>query len=236
VDVIVTHGTPGSVAAKQATTTVPIVIAIAGDPVGSGIVASLARPGGNITGSSFFGPQLEAKKIELLKEMLPRITRVGILMNPDNPVFPLMFPAMEATARSIGIGVSQFPVRSPNEFESAFEKMQREDVTAFTVHDEAMLTANVAAIAALAKWRNLLSVGNNELARAGGLIGYGVNFFEIFRRAAALVDKVLKGTKPMDIPVEQAATFHLVINLKTAQALGLAVPPSILLRADEVVE
>jgi putative ABC transport system substrate-binding protein len=145
-----------------------------------------------------------------------------------------MAPAMEATARSLGIGVS--PVRPPNELESAFEKMQTGDVSAFTVHDEAMLTTNVAAIAALAKRHSLLSIGNNELARAGGLIGYGVNFFEIFRRAATFMDNVLKGTKPMDIPIEQATAFHLVINLKTAQALSLAVPPSILLRADEMIE
>ncbi len=236
VDVIVTHGTPGTLAAKQATVTVPIVMAIIGDPVGTGIVASLARPGGNITGTSFFGPELGAKRIELLKEMLPHMTRVGVLVNPDNPYFRLELPALEATARSLSVEVSQFPVRSPSEFEGAFEKMQQEDVKAVTVQDEGMLTANVTAIAALAIRRNLLSMGNNDLARAGGLIGYGVDFFEIFRRAAAFVDKVLKGTKPTDIPIEQAARFHFVLNLKTARALGLDVPTSMLLRADEVIE
>jgi putative tryptophan/tyrosine transport system substrate-binding protein len=219
-----------------ATVTVPIVMAIVGDPVGSGIVASLARPGGNITGSSFFGPELGAKRIELLKEMLARITRVGVLSNPDNPYFRLEIPALEATARSLGIGVSQFPVRSPKEFESAFETMQQEGVKAVAVQDEAMLTANVTSIAALATRRSLLSIRNNELARAGGLIGYGVNFFEIFRRAAAFVDKVLKGTKPTDIPIEQATKFQFVLNLKTAKALDLVVPTSMLLRADEVIE
>jgi putative ABC transport system substrate-binding protein len=236
VDVILTHGTPGALAAKQATATVPIVMAIVGDPVGSGIVGSLARHGGNITGSSFFGPELGAKRIELLKEMLPPITRIGVLINPDNPYFRLELPALEATAQSLGFAVSQFPVRSPKEFESAFEKMQQEGVKAVAVQDEGMLTANVTAIAALATRRNLLSIGNNDLAQAGGLIGYGVNFFEIFRRAAAFVDKILKGTKPTDIPIEQATRFHFVLNLKTARALGLDVPTSMLLRADEVIE
>ena len=236
VDVVVTHGTPGSAAAKQATATVPIVMAIVGDPVGTGIVANLARPGGNITGLSFFGPELGAKRIELLKEMLPRITRVGVLINPDNSYSRLELPALEEIARSLGIGVNQFRVRSPNEFDSAFETMQQEGVKAVAVQDEAMLTANVKAIAALATRRSLLSIGNNELARAGGLIGYGVNFFEIFRRAATFVDKVLKGTKPADIPIEQAARFQFVLNLRTAKALGLDVPTSMLLRADEVIE
>ena len=236
VDVIVTHGAPATLAAKQATVTVPIVMAIVGDPVGLGIVAGVARPGGNITGSSFFAPELGAKRIELLKEMLPRITRVGVLANRDNPYSRLELPALEATARSLGIELSKLPVRSPNEFESAFEKMQKEDVKAVAVQDEAMLNANIKAIAALAIRRNLLSIGNNELARAGGLIGYGVNFFEIFRRAATFVDKILKGTKPTDIPIEQATRFQFVLNLKTAKALGLDVPTSMLLRADEVIE
>jgi len=236
VDVIVTHGTPGTLAAKQATVTVPIVMAIIGDPVGTGIVASLAHPGGNVTGTSFFGPELGAKRIELLKEMLTRITRVGVLVNPDNPYFRLELPALETAARLLGVEVSRFPVRSPSEFERAFEKMQQEDVKAVAVQDEGMLTANVTAIAALAIRRKLLSIGNNDLAQAGGLIGYGVNFFEIFRRAAVFVDKILKGTKPADIPIEQAARFHFVLNLKMARALGLDVPTSMLLRADEVIE
>jgi putative ABC transport system substrate-binding protein len=236
VDVIVTHGTPAALAAKQATLTVPIVVALSGDPVGFGIVASLARPGGNITGSSVFSPEISAKKIELLKEMLPSLARVAFLLNPHNPFFRVELQALEATARSLGVGLSQFPVRSPNDFEKAFDKIQLENLKAVAVEDEAMLNANITAIAALATSRGLLSIGNNEFARAGGLIGFGVNYFAIFRRAAALVDKILKGIKPDDIPIEQATRFDFVLNLKTAKALGLDVPTSMLLRADEVLE
>jgi putative ABC transport system substrate-binding protein len=233
VDVIVTHGTPAILAAKHATVTVPIVMAIIGDPVASGIVASLARPGGNITGSSFFFPELNAKRVELLKEMLPRITRIAILLNPDNPA-NRPDQKVEATARSLGIGLSPVPVRLPNDFEGAFGKMQQDDVSAVVIEDDGLLNANVIAIATLATKRGLLSIGNKELAQAGGLIGYGVDFFTIFRRAAAFVDKVLKGIKPTDIPIEQATKFDFVLNVKTARALGLDVPTSIL--SDEVIE
>ena len=237
VDVIVTHGTPGSLAAKRATATVPIVMAIIGDPVVTGLVASMARPGGNITGQSFFAPELSAKWIELLKEAMPQMTRAAFLVNPDNPIIigPIL-QTMEMTAQSLKVGLQQFPVRGPNEFESAFEKMERGRIEGVTIADEGMLNANSGAIAALAaKWR-LLSIGNAEFARAGGLIGYGVDYFATFRRAAAFVDKILKGTNPADIPIEQATKFEFVLNLKTAQAIGIELPTAILLRADEVIE
>ncbi len=237
VDVIVTHGTPGSLAAKRATATVPIVMAIIGDPVVTGLVASMARPGGNITGQSFFAPELSAKWIELLKEAMPQMTRAAFLVNPDNPIIigPIL-QTMEMTAQSLKVGLQQFPVRGPNEFESAFEKMERGRIEGVTIPDEGMLNANSGAIAALAAKRRLLSIGNAEFARAGGLIGYGVDYFATFRRAAAFVDKILKGTNPADIPIEQATKFEFVLNLKTAQAIGIELPTAILLRADEVIE
>ena len=237
VNVIVTHGTPGALAAKQTTTTVPIVMAIVGDPVAGGIVASLARPGGNITGQSFFNPELSAKKIELLKEALPHMTRAACLLNQDNPGSTVLtLPAMEAAAKSLKMELYQFTVRRPDELKGTFERMEQARVEGFAVDDEGMLNANVGTIAGLAIQRRILSSGNKELTQAGGLIGYGVNVFETFRRAAVFVDKILQGTKPADLPIEEATRFELVVNLKTANALGLAVPPTLLVRANEVIE
>jgi ABC-type uncharacterized transport system substrate-binding protein len=237
VDVIVTHGTPGSLAAKQMTAIIPIVMAAIGDPVATGIVGSVSRPSGNITGLSFFNPELNAKRIELLKEVMPRITRVGVLINADNPagIGPEL-QAMETAARSLKLGLQQFPVREPSEFESAFERMEQGHLEAVEISDDGMFIANARAIAALATKRRLLSVGNKDFAQAGGLMGYGVDFFAMFRRAPVFVDKILKGAKPADIPIEQATKFEFVINLKTAKALGLEFPPTLLVRADEVIE
>jgi putative ABC transport system substrate-binding protein len=237
VDVIVTHGTPGAVAAKQASTTTPIVVATFGDPIASGIVANLGRPGGNLTGQSFFSPEISAKRIELLKETMPRLSRVAVLLNPNNPASsgPELH-AMEGAAQSLKIELQQFPVGSANELESAFEKMQQTHAEAVEIGDDSTFIANNKAIADLSlQWR-LLSIGSKEFAQAGGLIGYGVDFVAMFRRAAVFVDKILKGGKPADIPIEQATRFPFVLNLVTAKTLGLDVPTSLLLRADEVIE
>jgi putative ABC transport system substrate-binding protein len=236
VDVIVTHGSPGSLVAKQTTATVPIVMAIIGDAVATGVVASLARPGGNITGSSFFSPELNAKRIELLKDVNPHLTRVAILFNPDNPSASREVQAAEAAGRSLNMGLQKIPVRGPHEFEAAFDRMEQERVEAVASGDDGLLLATARTIATLATRRRLLSIGNAEFAQAGGLIGYGVDFFAIFRRAAVFVDKILKGTNPADLAVEQPTKFELVINLKTAKALGLTVPDTLLARADEVIE
>jgi putative tryptophan/tyrosine transport system substrate-binding protein len=236
VDVVVTHGTPGTVAAKQATATIPIVIASVGDPVASGIVTGLAHPGENITGSSWFGPDVESKRVELLKEMMPRLGQLAALYNPDNQVTQLDLQAMETTAQKINVGLQQFPVREPREFADAFEKMERGHVEAIVIQDEGMLIANMGALAALAMKQRLPAIGDKSFAQAGGLMGYGVDFVAQFRRAAAFVDKILKGAKPADIPIERATKFELVFNLKAAKALGLDVPTSTLLRADEVIE
>jgi putative tryptophan/tyrosine transport system substrate-binding protein len=235
VDVIVTHGTPASTAAKRATTTVPIVMAIIGDPIASGVVTSLARPGGNITGSSFFSPEISAKRVELLKETMPPLTRVAVLLNPDNPL-TADWQAMEIAAQSLKLQLQRFLVRGPSEFESAFDSMQREHVEAVAMDDDALLVANANAIAALAGKRHLLSIGSTELARAGGIIGYGVDFIAAYRHAAMFIDKILKGRNPGDIPIEQATKFEFVLNLRAAKALGFEMPTPILLRADEVIE
>ena len=236
VDVIVTHGTPGTRAAKGATTTIPIVMAISGDAVATGLVVSLPRPGGNITGSTFFDPELSAKQIELLKEILPRITQVAVLVNPDNPVIGPVFKAMEITAKSLKLGLQQFAVRGPNEFENAFSAMVKTRVEAVAIQEDGMLNANVRTVGDLTIKKRLPSIGNIEVPQAGGLLGYGVNFPEIFRRAAYFVDKILKGAKPADLPVEQPTVFELVINMKTAKALGIQIPQSVLLRANRVIE
>jgi putative ABC transport system substrate-binding protein len=237
VDVIVTHGTPATLAAKQASASIPIVVATLGDPIASGVVASVGRPGGNVTGQSMFSPEINAKRIELLKEIMPRLSRVAVLLNPDNPssIGPELH-AMEVAARILKIELQQFPVRSANEFGSVFDKLKQMHAEAVEVSDEGIFNANIKAIAELSLQRRLLSIGSKELAQVGGLIGYGVDFIAMFRRAAVFVDKILKGSKPADIPIEQAAKFQFVLNLTTAKALRLDVPTSLLLRADEVIE
>ena len=236
VDVIVTHGTPGVMAAKQATSTIPIVIAVVGDAVASGLVESLARPGGNITGLTFFQPELNAKRLELLKETVPDLVVVGVLLNPGNQMNEPVLPEVARVAQSLGIKLLQFNAREPGEFEAAFVDMKATQVRAFVVFDDAMLIGNSEAIATLALKHGLYSCGFLDYAAAGGLMAYGVDFPDMFRRAATYVDKILKGTKPADLPVEQATRFATILNLVTAKALGLIVPPSLLLRADEVIE
>jgi ABC-type uncharacterized transport system substrate-binding protein len=236
VDVIVTHGAPGVLAAKQATSTIPIVVATVGDAVASGFVASLARPGGNVTGLTFFQPELNAKRFELLKETVPDLTDVGILLNPANQGSEPVLPQVTQVARSLKLELHQLNVREPGEFEGAFAAMVAKRVRGLVVFDDAMLIGNARAIAALALKQGLYSCGFLDFAAAGGLLAYGVDFPDMFRRAATYVDKILKGAKPADLPVEQATRFATILNLATAKALGLNVPSSLLLRADEVIE
>jgi ABC-type uncharacterized transport system substrate-binding protein len=206
VDLIVTHGTPGSLAAKQATTTIPIVMASIGDPVVTGVVASVARPGGNITGQTFFNPELRAKRIELLKEVMPRLSQVAVILNADNPAqIGPEFQAMETAARSLEVKLHPFRLREPSELVSAFEKMEQAHVEAVETGDDPLSVGNVGAIVALAARGRLLSIGPEDVPRAGGLIGYGVDFVAIFRNSARFVDRILKGAKPADIPIERRA-------------------------------
>ena len=235
-NLIVTHTTPGGLAAKRATTTIPIVIALIGEAVTAGIVANLAQPGGNITGQSFFNPELRAKRIELLKEVMPRLTQVAVILNADNPSAEPEFRAMKATARSLNIKLLPFRLRAPSELVSAFEKMEQAGVEAVETGDDPLSTLNAGAIAALAARGRLLSAGTEDIPRAGGTMSYGVDVVTTYRHAAVFVDKILKGANPANLPIEQASKFQFILNLKAAKALGLEVPTATLLRADEVIE
>jgi len=237
VEVIVTHSTPGVLAAKQATTAIPIVIATQGDAVATGVVASLARPGGNITGSTFFSPQINAKRLELFKDVLPQAKRFGFLANPDTTVMAReTFKVMSVTAKSLKVELQKFEARVPQEFEGVFAEMARRRVAAFTTMDEPMLAANAKLVVSIAVRHRIAAIGSFLFAEAGALMGYGPDFFALWRRAAYHVDKILKGTKPGDIPVEQATKFELVVNMKTAKALGLTMPPTIMVQATRVIE
>jgi ABC-type uncharacterized transport system substrate-binding protein len=236
IDVLVTYGTPATRAAKQAATSVPIVMAISGDAIATGLIISLNRPGGNITGSTFFNPELCSKRLELIKEAIPHTIRVGVLLNPDNPIHLPCLREMERTAKSINLELEPFQVRSPNEFESAFLAWDTKHVNAMTVIEDAMLIANSKTIVELATKRRLPSIAFKEIAEGGGLMAYGVDFVKPFYRAAYFMDKILNGANPNDLPVEQATKFDLVINLQAAKMLGLDLSPTLLARADEVIE
>ena len=235
VDVIVAYAT-GVPAARRMTMTIPIVMATFGDAVATGIIASLAHPGGNITGSTFFSPELTAKRLELLKEVVPSLTGVGVLLIRDNEMNGPSLEVMEDTAKALGVGIQSFEARGPADFESAFSSWIDEKIGAVVVGDHAFLVANTDVIAALATKHRLASIGPLELAASGGLMAYGVNFSDMFRRAAVFVDKILKGAKPGDIPVEQAAKIQTIVNRKAAKSIGIELPTSLLLRADEVIE
>jgi putative ABC transport system substrate-binding protein len=236
VDVIVAHGTPGVMAARKVTTTIPIVMAVVGDALGSGLVSSLARPEGNVTGSTFFQPELAAKRLELLKETMPGLTDVGILLNPANRMNEPLVPEARQAARSLKLALHEFGARGPAEFDGAFAAMAAKRVGALVVVDDAVLVSSAPALAALALKQRLPSCGWSDFATDGGLMSYGVDFPDLFRRAATFVVKILKGAKPVDLPVERATKFETIVNLKTAKALGIEVPTSILLRADAVIE
>ena len=236
VDVIVTHGTPGALAAKQVTNTIPIVVAVIADPEASGVVASLAKPGGNMTGLTYFTPELSAKRLELLKETMPGLTDVGALLNAINPANAPIVPAVRRTAESLKLKLHEFGVRGADEFEAAFAEMASKRIGALVIIDDANLIANAKTLAQIALRQRLPSSGWTDYAVAGGLLSYGINFPEMFRRAANFVDKILKGAKPNDLPVERAAKFETIVNLKTAKALGIEVSTSLLLRADQVIE
>ena len=237
VDVIVTEGTLAPLAAKQATSTIPIVMNVAGDPLGSGLVESLARPGGNVTGISLMAPDLGGKRLELLKELLPHLGRVAVLWNAANPYAALVYKQTQAAGRTLEIEVQSLEVRGPDEFEDAFEAVRQQHPDALVTVEDPLTGSYRKRIVDFAAVDRLPSLyGNREEVVAGGLISYRANFADLFRRAAGYVDKILKGVKPADLPVQQPTKFELVINLKTAKALGLAFPPTLLTRADEVIE
>jgi putative tryptophan/tyrosine transport system substrate-binding protein len=234
VDVIVTGGSEAARAAKQATATVPIVMATGSDPVKFGIVESLARPGGNVTGVSSISGELMAKRVELLRELLPKISRVAILWD-ETPSARITVQELEAEARSLGIGPHPVGVRGSSDFARAFSEAAR--AHAVIVVASSFMFPERKRIADLAlKHRLPTALGAREYVEAGGLFSYAVNFLDQFRRAAAYVGRILRGARPADLPVEQPTTFELVVNLKTAKTLGLTIPPSLLQRANQVIE
>jgi putative tryptophan/tyrosine transport system substrate-binding protein len=237
VDVIVTHTVPGAIAAKQATSTIPIVITAASDLLAFGLVESLARPGGNLTGLSFFNAELVAKRLELLKELAPSLAKAAVLLNADNPAGrQLILRELEPTAKALKVELLTFEARGPGDFEGVFAAMVSQQIGAAVLHEDPMLNANTKAIVDILARHRLLTCGFPEFAAAGGLMAYGINLPEMDRRAAVFVDKILKGAKPTDLPVERATKFTTIVNLRTARAMGIEMPTSILLRADEVIE
>jgi putative ABC transport system substrate-binding protein len=239
VDIIVTPGnTPATLAAKQATSTIPIVFMAAADPVALGFVASLAQPMGSITGvSSLIGPELVGKQLELLKEAVPKLSRVAVLNNPTRPDIRVFIGEAEVAARSLKVQLHIVEARGPAEFEGAFAAMTKERASAILVLADTIFLFNGRQLVDLAAKNRLPAMyGYRENVEAGGLMAYAPNLVELSRRASTYVDKILKGAKPADLPVEQPTKFELVINLKTAKALGLTIPQSLLLRADEVIQ
>jgi putative ABC transport system substrate-binding protein len=236
VDVLIAHSTLGVRTAAQATKTIPIVIADATDPVAAGLVASLARPGGNITGSTSFQPEIAAKRLELLKEVVPRLKRVSTLFNALSANNEVYIRELEPAAKQMKVELHQFEVRTPEELLGAFAAMAKKRVEAAVIGEDPLLNTNAGAIAALAVAHRLPASGFTNFAGAGGLLGYGANRPLVYGRAANFVDKILKGAKPGDLPIERATKFDLIVNLKTAKALGIKIPQSILVRADKVIE
>jgi putative ABC transport system substrate-binding protein len=236
VDVIVTHGTPGTRAAQQATTTIPIVMAQSGDAVRAGLIVSLARPGGNITGSIIIAPEVNAKRLELLKEAVPRIRRVTAFLNPDTRQSDLVFKQMELTARALGIEVRPAWVRQRDDLGRTFSVLVRARSDGLVIEDDATLASLARPIADLAAKYRLPRATSLDHVETASLLSYGASFTDLWRRAAIFVDKILKGAKPADLPVEQPTTFELVVNLKTAKALGLTIQRSVLIRADRVIQ
>jgi putative ABC transport system substrate-binding protein len=234
VDVIITAGTLAPLAARQATTTIPIVMSAAGDPLGSGLVASLARPGGNVTGISLMTPDLGGTRLELLKQVVPGLARVVVLWNAANPYPALVFRERQAAGRALGIEVQSLEVRGPDDFDRAFETARRQRPGALVTVEDPLTGTYRKLIADFTTAQRLPSLhGLREFVAVGGLMSYGANLVELRRLAAGYVDKILRGARPADLPVQQPTRFELVINLKTAKALGLDIPLQL---ADEVIE
>ena len=237
VDVIVTGAFPGALAAKNATATIPIVMVTTGDPVASGLIGSLAHPGGNVTGVTALGRELSVKRLSLLKEAVPGVARVAVLSNPANPETGPMVKSLEVAARSLGVQLRVLEVRDPTEFEKAFATITKERAGAIMVLTDSLFYTHSKRIVELAaKSRLPATYGLRQNVDDGGLMFYGATLADMYHRAATYVDKILKGAKPTDLPVEQPTKFELVINMKTAKTLGIKIPNVIMLRADKVIE
>jgi ABC-type uncharacterized transport system substrate-binding protein len=235
---IVTEGTPPTLAAKRATSRIPIVIAHIGDAVATGVVANLSRPGGNVTGSSFLQTELDAKRLAILKEAVPQLVGVAVLSNRANPLHALPMDALDRAARSLGLVLEHVFIRDTKDISVALSTtMSKARAQGLLVRDDALFRDRQKEIGELAQQHKLPRIfGAGTQAAAGGLMNFGPNRHEMYRRAAVFIDKIFKGSRPADLPVEQPTQFELVINLKTAKALGLTIPPSLLARADQVIE
>ena len=237
VDLIVTAGTPAALAAKAATNSIPIVMASSGDPVGTGIVASLAQPGGNITGLSSLTSLMDGKRLSLLRELLPAISRVAILSNPANPLSALSLTSTEASAQPLGIRLQILQVQASDEFEAAFEAVLRERAEALIELPDNFLALHQDRIVTFTRQHRLPGMHvRTDYVTAGGLMAYGPNLPDLYRRAGGYIDKILKGTRPAELPIEQPAKFDLAVNLTTARVLGLSIPPSFMVQATEIIE
>ena len=237
VDVLVTASTPATQAAQQATKTTPIVMTLVSDPVDSGFVANLANPGGNVTGLSYMHPELSRKRLELIKDVIPKVSRVAVLSNPSNPSIRPLLRETEAAARVLSVQLQVVEARDSGQLDSVFVAMSKERARALVVMPAAVFQDQRRRIVDLAAKSRLPAMYPwREAVEAGGLMAYGASGRDILRRAAAYVDKILKGAKPGDLPVEEPTKFEFVINLKTAKTLGLTIPPSLLARADEVIQ
>jgi putative tryptophan/tyrosine transport system substrate-binding protein len=237
VDVIVAAGDPAIHAARHATSTIPIVMVAGADPVGSGLVTSLARPGRNLTGLSALSPELSGKRLQLLTEAIPRVSRMAVFWNPADPAKALELREIQATGQALGVQLQLLEVRGPEDFESAFAAMARDRAEALIILGDPLTLSHRMRIVDLAAKSRLPGIYDvQEFVEAGGLMAYGPSLPDLFRRAAAYVDKILKGAKPGTLPVEQPMKFELIINLKTAKALGLTIPQSVLFLADRVIQ
>ena len=237
VDVLVVESGAAALAAKQATRTIPIVMGVAGDPLSSGVVTNLARPGGNITGSTLQAPELSAKRLQLLKETLPKISAVSVIYNATNPASQRYLEETKSAARSLGIELHIVTVRSPTELEAAFQAVDQARPGALMTLADGMLFGSRTRIAEFAARSRLPGIfPEREFAEAGGFMSYGPSVLDVWRRSVVHVDRILKGANPGDLPIESPAKFELIINLKTAKALGLAISPSLLTRADAIVQ
>jgi putative tryptophan/tyrosine transport system substrate-binding protein len=236
VDVLLTHSTPGARAARQATATVPIVVMAAADLVSTGVVPSIARPGGNLTGLTFFFAEICAKRIELIKEAVPAATRLGVLVNPANPSGAIALTAMQRTARALRVELLTVDVRAVDDIAGAFAVLASRGAQALTFIEDPLLISNARYIVQLATQNRLPMIGEKPAVEAGALMAYAVDRYDLWFRSAFFVDKILKGTQPADLPIDQAVKFELIINLKTAKTLGSTIPLPLLARADELIE
>jgi putative ABC transport system substrate-binding protein len=236
VDVLVTHSTRGAQAVKQATSSIPIVMAAVSDPVDTGLVASLRRPGGNVTGLTFFNDELVAKRVEFIKEAIPTLTRLAVFVNPANPSLPIVLRVPQRTASALGVELVFIEVIARDDIAAAVTTVAKGRAQALLMVEEPLTISNATQIAGLALQSGLPMIGFKPQAQAGALMEYGVDIADLYSRSATFVDKLLKGTLPADLPIERAVKFDLIVNLKSARKLNIELPTSVLLRANEVIE